>query len=370
MIYSDNQIERARAVPIARIAKDLGYTVQKLGRYYTLKEVDSLRIYPKKNDYRRFSEDTGSDSIEFVMQFTGKTFPEAVKYLLDGEDPEEAPEQKPESPEPEPAVQRFALIPSEVIEKFPIDAVGVYAKLRNRMNWDAEPKEYKLPRHSAVSLYRGQACVGIRGEFSKETGLTREKLDRMLRGFQEAGLILITRVGGQCSVVTFTDYAEPQTIREVKARIEKEALEKELNSADPWQKSTDRDTTFDTTKTLIPTTKTNNRDTTLHPRTKIIANKGKGEIIPETEYNNETGGQIVDNSVGDQEIVHNSPEKVISTASVGVTDEGVTVTRQMISEVTRNPKKQFALLEILGDNESVMIPKVRLDEILSERRSE
>lgn len=368
MMYSDEQIERAKAVPIARIAKDLGYTVLKLGRYYKLKEIDSIRIYPKKNTYFRFSDNTGGDAIKFAENIGEMSFQDAVRFIL-GEDPE-VPEQKPESPEPEPAVQHFALIPLEVIEKFPIDAVGVYAKLRKRMNWDAEPKEYKLPRHSAVSLYRGQACVGIRGEFSKETGLTREKLDRMLRGFQEAGLILITRVGGQCSVVTFTDYAEPQTIREAKARIEKEALEKELNSADPWQKSADRDTTFDTTKTLIPTTKTNNRDTTFDPRTKIKANKGKGDIIPKVQSREYTGGQIVDNSAGDPEIVHNSPEKIISTASVGVTDEGVTVTRQMISEVTRNPKIQFALLEILGDNESVIIPKVRLDEILSERRSE
>lgn len=367
MTYSDRQIERARSVPIAKIAKDLGYTVQKLGRYYTLKEIDSLRIYPKKNTYCRFSDNTGGDAIKFAENIGRMSFQEAVRFIL-GEDPEEIPAQESAPEPPEPALSQFVLIPAEVIEKFPLDAIGVYAKLRKRMNWDSVRKDYTPPRHSTVSLYKGQSCVGIGGEFAKETGLTREILSRILREFQDAGLILITRVSGQCSVITFTDYAEPYTIREAKARIEKEALLKGLNKDDPWLKRTKKDTAFDTAKTQAPTKKNDNLDTAFDTRTNIKANKGKVEIVPEIQSREYTEGQNVDNSGGDPEIINNTPEKSISTAEVGVTDEVVTLTRPMITEVTRNPKIQFRLLDILGEQESVQIPKKQLDEIMQEIR--
>ena len=58
-----------------------GYHVQKVGRYHTTKEMDSLRIKNRRTWFR-YSENTGGDAITFLQRFCSKSFPEAVEYLL------------------------------------------------------------------------------------------------------------------------------------------------------------------------------------------------------------------------------------------------------------------------------------------------
>ena len=59
----------------------LGYQVRRIGSYYTTKEMDSLRIKDRRTWYR-YSEGKGGDAIDFMQHFEGKTFPEAVDFLL------------------------------------------------------------------------------------------------------------------------------------------------------------------------------------------------------------------------------------------------------------------------------------------------
>lgn len=52
-----------------------------MGNYYTTKEMDSLRIKNRRT-WHRYSEGTGGDAIDFLQRFEGKSFPEAVEFLL------------------------------------------------------------------------------------------------------------------------------------------------------------------------------------------------------------------------------------------------------------------------------------------------
>ena len=59
----------------------LGYQVKRIGRYHTTAEMDSLRIKDRRTWFR-YSQNIGGDAITFLQQFCGKSFPEAVEYLL------------------------------------------------------------------------------------------------------------------------------------------------------------------------------------------------------------------------------------------------------------------------------------------------
>lgn len=71
----------ARETDLPDLLSHLGYSVQRIGSYYTTKEMDSIRIKDRRT-WRRYSEQTGGDAITFVQHFCGKSFPEAVNYLL------------------------------------------------------------------------------------------------------------------------------------------------------------------------------------------------------------------------------------------------------------------------------------------------
>ena len=70
----------ARETDLPDLLSHLGYSVQRIGSYYTTKEMDSIRIKDRRT-WRRYSEQTGGDAITFVQHFCGKSFPEAVSYL-------------------------------------------------------------------------------------------------------------------------------------------------------------------------------------------------------------------------------------------------------------------------------------------------
>ena len=75
-------------ISIVSIASEMGFTPVRVGRYYTLKEHDSVRIDTYKNCYWRNSvgygygrSSQGGSVIDFVHNFTGKSVGEVIKEL-------------------------------------------------------------------------------------------------------------------------------------------------------------------------------------------------------------------------------------------------------------------------------------------------
>lgn len=68
-------------IKIEEYARFLGYHTEKIGRYYTLKEHDSVRIDPEKNIFIRNSIGVGGSIIDFLMHFESIDFKSAVRKL-------------------------------------------------------------------------------------------------------------------------------------------------------------------------------------------------------------------------------------------------------------------------------------------------
>ena len=79
--FTDAEIEAANDTDLPELLSSLGYHVKRVGRYYTTKEMDSLRIKDRHTWYR-YSESQGGDAIAFLQHFLDMPFPEAVRYLL------------------------------------------------------------------------------------------------------------------------------------------------------------------------------------------------------------------------------------------------------------------------------------------------
>ena len=78
---TEAEIDAANDTDLPDLLASLGYQVQRVGSYYTTREMDSLRIKDRRIWFRN-SENTGGDAIAFVQHFHGMSFPEAVRYLL------------------------------------------------------------------------------------------------------------------------------------------------------------------------------------------------------------------------------------------------------------------------------------------------
>lgn len=74
------QIDRANAVNLVDFLKSQGEQLEKSGQEYRWKLHDSLTV--RDNKWFRHSQAKGGYPIAFVMEFYGKTFPEAVKMLI------------------------------------------------------------------------------------------------------------------------------------------------------------------------------------------------------------------------------------------------------------------------------------------------
>ena len=79
--FTDTEMQIAKETDLPELLTHLGYQVQRIGRYHTTAEMDSLRIKDRCKWFR-YSQNTGGDAITFLQQFCGKSFPEAVEYLL------------------------------------------------------------------------------------------------------------------------------------------------------------------------------------------------------------------------------------------------------------------------------------------------
>ena len=79
--FTDTEMQIAKETDLPELLTHLGYQVRRIGRYHTTAEMDSLRIKDRRKWFR-YSQNTGGDAITFLQQFCGKSFPEAVEYLL------------------------------------------------------------------------------------------------------------------------------------------------------------------------------------------------------------------------------------------------------------------------------------------------
>jgi hypothetical protein len=84
MSYTQEQIDRANQVDLKEFLCSHGEQVTKSGNEYRWKRHDSLTI--QGNKWFRYSQSKGGYPVEFVMEFFGKNFPEAMLMLI-GEAP-------------------------------------------------------------------------------------------------------------------------------------------------------------------------------------------------------------------------------------------------------------------------------------------
>lgn len=91
-LLSNKQRDEAKAKDILAVAEGLGMKlIPERGNVYHWEEHDSLKLYPERNTFRWWSQETGGDTINLVQVIqelnTGKrpNFKEAVNYLITGE---------------------------------------------------------------------------------------------------------------------------------------------------------------------------------------------------------------------------------------------------------------------------------------------
>lgn len=85
--FTSEELAIAKSVDLTAVAAGLGYTVKKVGRYHTIKEMDSVRIYNRRSWFRWSREhdrgENGGSQIDFLRVFAGMEVREAVFWLLD-----------------------------------------------------------------------------------------------------------------------------------------------------------------------------------------------------------------------------------------------------------------------------------------------
>ena len=92
MTYTQAQIDKANAVDLEKFLRAQGETLVRSGKEYRWKAHDSLTVCGNK--WFRHSQSKGGFPVDFVMEFYGESFPEAVQ-MLTGEPGEVQPETDP-----------------------------------------------------------------------------------------------------------------------------------------------------------------------------------------------------------------------------------------------------------------------------------
>lgn len=84
--FTEEELAIAKSVDLCAVAESLGYTVKRIGKYHTLKEMDSIRIYDRSHWYRwsrQFDKgNNGGSQIDFLRVFGGMSVKEAVFWLF------------------------------------------------------------------------------------------------------------------------------------------------------------------------------------------------------------------------------------------------------------------------------------------------
>ena len=82
MYYTQEQIDRANQADLVSFLQSQGEQLTRAGNEYRWKRHDSLTV--RDNKWYRHSQSKGGGPVDFVMEFFGKSFTEAVE-LLTGE---------------------------------------------------------------------------------------------------------------------------------------------------------------------------------------------------------------------------------------------------------------------------------------------
>lgn len=82
MRFTQDEIEIAKRADLCAVASSMGFTVKRVGKYHTIREMDSIRIYDRTHWYR-WSVRNGGSQIDFLKEFGNMNFVEAVQWLLD-----------------------------------------------------------------------------------------------------------------------------------------------------------------------------------------------------------------------------------------------------------------------------------------------
>ena len=89
MYYTQEQIDRANQADLVSFLQSQGEQLTRAGQEYRWKRHDSLTV--RGNKWYRHSQSKGGGPVDFVMEFFGKSFTEAVE-LLTGEQGAAAPD--------------------------------------------------------------------------------------------------------------------------------------------------------------------------------------------------------------------------------------------------------------------------------------
>lgn len=90
--FSEEELDVCKNTDLVSLCNYLGYRTKRVGNYFTLESMDSVRIKNRRT-YHRYSNDTGGTAIDFLMNEEGMGFKDAVRYLLDYNNvPREVPE--------------------------------------------------------------------------------------------------------------------------------------------------------------------------------------------------------------------------------------------------------------------------------------
>lgn len=108
MAYTQAQIDKANAVDLEKFLRAQGETLVRSGKEYRWKAHDSLTVCGNK--WFRHSQSKGGFPVDFVMEFYGKSFPEAVQ-MLTGEPGEVQPEA-----DPAPSLVNFFIAAGDIYE--------------------------------------------------------------------------------------------------------------------------------------------------------------------------------------------------------------------------------------------------------------
>jgi len=85
--FTENELMIAKSVDLCQVAASLGYTVKRVGKYHTIKEMDSIRIYNRSHWFRWSKQyqkgENGGSQVDFLRVFAGMEVKEAVFWLLD-----------------------------------------------------------------------------------------------------------------------------------------------------------------------------------------------------------------------------------------------------------------------------------------------
>ena len=84
MFYTQEQIDRANQADLVSFLQSQGEQLTRAGNEYRWKRHDSLTVRGSK--WYRHSQSKGGGPVDFVMEFFGKSFTEAVELLTRSEE--------------------------------------------------------------------------------------------------------------------------------------------------------------------------------------------------------------------------------------------------------------------------------------------